>query len=94
MGRGRRSGSDAGNLLARIPGRDPASILICAHLDTVPAVAPIEPVLTDGYWENANAGILGADNKTAVAVALELARRLTSAPEPPPVGRRAAVHGL
>ncbi|HET9103274.1 MAG TPA: M20/M25/M40 family metallo-hydrolase [Solirubrobacteraceae bacterium] len=83
---GEQAGSDAGNLLARIPGRDDASILICAHLDTVPPVAPIEPVLTDGYWENANPGILGADNKTAVAVALELARRLTSAPEPPPVG--------
>ena len=87
------AGSDSGNLLARIPGRDTglgtqdeASVLICAHLDTVPPVAPIEPVLTDGYWENANPGILGADNKTAVAVALELARRLTSAAEPPPVG--------
>ena len=76
----------AGNLLARIPGRDERSILICAHLDTVPPVAPIEPVLTDGYWTNANAGILGADNKTAVAVALELARRLRAAPEAPPVG--------
>ena len=91
---GAAAGSEAGNLLARIPGRDPGSVLICAHLDTVPPVAPIEPVLTDGYWENANAGILGADNKSAVAVALELARRLTSAPEPPPVGRRAPVHGL
>ena len=67
---GPEAGSEAGNLLARIPGRDPASLLICAHLDTVPPVAPIEPELTDGYWENANAGILGADNKTAVAVAL------------------------
>ncbi|MEO8968706.1 MAG: M20/M25/M40 family metallo-hydrolase [Solirubrobacteraceae bacterium] len=83
---GSETGSEAGNLLARIPGRDPASLLICAHLDTVPPVAPIEPVLTDGYWENANAGILGADNKTAVAVALELARRLTCAAQPPPVG--------
>jgi tripeptide aminopeptidase len=79
-------GSEAGNLLARIPGRAQASILICAHLDTVPPVAPIEPVLVDGFWENANEGILGADNKSAVAVALELARRLKSAPEPPPVG--------
>jgi len=83
---GPEAGSDAGNLLTRIPGRDPASLLICAHLDTVPPVAPIEPVLRDGYWENANAGILGADNKTAVAVALELARRLSSAAEAPPIG--------
>jgi tripeptide aminopeptidase len=79
-------GSDAGNLLARVPGAGEACILICAHLDTVPPVAPVEPVLIDGYWSNANDAILGADNKSAVAVALELARRLTSAPTPPPIG--------
>jgi tripeptide aminopeptidase len=79
-------GSDAGNQLARVEGRNQASILLCAHLDTVPPVAPIEPVLVGGYWENANEGILGADNKSAVAVILELARRLTSAAEPPPIG--------
>jgi tripeptide aminopeptidase len=42
-------------------------------------------VLVDGGWENRHEGILGADNKAAVAVALELARALTS------VGRRPAV---
>ncbi|MDQ6836288.1 MAG: M20/M25/M40 family metallo-hydrolase [Actinomycetota bacterium] len=80
------TGSEAGNLLARIPGRGSASVLFCAHLDTVPPVAPIDPVINDGYWENSNPGILGADNKSAVAVALELARRCSSASEPPPVG--------
>jgi tripeptide aminopeptidase len=85
-GAGPAVGSDGGNLLARIPGAGPASVLLCAHLDTVPAVAPIEPVQVDGYWENANEGILGADNKSAVAILLELARRLTSAQDPPPVG--------
>jgi tripeptide aminopeptidase len=50
-------------------------VLLCAHLDTVDAVAPIEPVIVDGGWENAHDGILGADNKAAVAVLLELARR-------------------
>ncbi len=79
-------GSDTGNLLARIAGPGEASVLLCAHLDTVPPVAPIDPVLVDGHWENANAGILGADNKSAVAVILELARRLTAATEPPRVG--------
>jgi tripeptide aminopeptidase len=77
------AGSDAGNLLARIPGRAAGSLLICAHLDTVPPVAPIDPVLSGGYWENANEGILGADNKSAVAVALELARRFSDGDAPP-----------
>ncbi len=79
-------GADTGNLLARVPGRAGASILVCAHLDTVPPEAPIEPVLVDGYWGNLNEGILGADNKAAVAVALELARRLTTAGAVPPIG--------
>ena len=83
---GAQVGSDAGNLLARIPGTAPNSLLICAHLDTVPATAPIEPVIVDGGWENANEAILGADNKAAVAVALELVRRVISAPSPPEVG--------
>ncbi len=45
---------------------------------------PVEPVVVDGGWENANAGILGADNKAAVAVFLELARRCSV--EGSPVG--------
>jgi tripeptide aminopeptidase len=80
-------GSDCGNLLARIPappgapglqepGAAAPSLLLCAHLDTVPLQAPVEPVLVDGGWENANEGILGADNKAAVAVLLALARHV------------------
>jgi tripeptide aminopeptidase len=73
------TGSDCGNLHALIPARDPArrgrSLLLCAHMDTVPLTAPVAPVLVDGGWENANEGILGADNKAAVAVMLMVARR-------------------
>jgi tripeptide aminopeptidase len=80
---GPAAGSDCGNLLARIPARvrggglDAPCLLLCAHLDTVPPQAPIEPQLVDGMFENANDGILGADNKAAVAVLLALARRLS-----------------
>jgi tripeptide aminopeptidase len=58
------------------------SLLLCAHLDTVPLQAPVEPVIVDGYWENANDGILGADNKAAVAVLLTLARHVRSEGSP------------
>ncbi|HYF27500.1 MAG TPA: M20/M25/M40 family metallo-hydrolase [Baekduia sp.] len=76
----------AGNLLARLPGRDAQrSVLLCAHLDTVPhGEVPIEPVLVDGGWENRHDAILGADNKAAVAVILQVARR--AAAEGSPVG--------
>ena len=73
-----------GNLLARIPGREERSVLLCAHLDTVPHEGAIEPVLVDGGWESAGDTILGADNKAAVAVLLEVARR--TAIEGSPVG--------
>ena len=57
-------------------------MLFCAHLDTVPPQAPVEPVLSEGVWENANEGILGADNKAAVVVLLALARTLHAAGSP------------
>ena len=66
-------------------------MLLCAHIDTVEPTAPIEPVLVDGGWENAHDGILGADNKAALAVMLEVARRVDRRRL---AGRdRAAVHG-
>jgi tripeptide aminopeptidase len=75
---------ETGNLLAHIPGREERSVLLCAHMDTVEADAPIEPVLVDGGWENANDAILGADNKAALAVMLAVARRASI--EGSPVG--------
>jgi tripeptide aminopeptidase len=76
-----------GNLLSRIPGAGERTILLCGHLDTVPhGDVPIEPVVVDDGWENANDAILGADNKAAVAVLLATARRVTRDGERPPVG--------
>ncbi|MBW3609381.1 MAG: M20/M25/M40 family metallo-hydrolase [Actinobacteria bacterium] len=78
------TGAGCGNLLARIPGRGERTIMLCAHLDTVPEDGVIEPVLDDGGWVSAGDTILGADNKAAVAVILEVARRC--AIEASPVG--------
>jgi tripeptide aminopeptidase len=70
------TGSDTGNLLARIPGPPGApTVLLCAHLDTVPPTAPVEVLRENGRFTNRNDGILGADNKAAVAVLLAIARR-------------------
>ena len=93
-GSGAETGSSAGNLLARIGGPEGArTILLCAHLDTVPLDAPVVVSRSEeGVIENRNEAILGADNKAAVAVILAVARRLVA--EGSPVGRRAAVHNL
>jgi tripeptide aminopeptidase len=74
------TGSNAGNLLARVG--EPPYILLCAHMDTVPVTSPVKVVDRDGRLENEGEGILGADNKAAVAVIVEALRRLDS----PPVG--------
>jgi tripeptide aminopeptidase len=74
----------AGNLIARLPGRDDRWLAFTCHLDTVPHDAPIEVVLEDGVYRSKGETILGADNKAAVTVLLELAAR--HAAKPPPIG--------
>ena len=85
-GAGAEVGGNTGNLLVRIPGASERSILFCSHMDTVPLTAPVDPAQSDGGWINANEGILGADNKAAVAAMIELARLRTADATPPPVG--------
>ena len=73
------TGSNAGNLLARIPGPPGApTVLLCAHLDTVPLEGPVEVERRDGLLVNRHDAILGADNKAAVAVILATARRMVA----------------
>jgi len=77
---GSRIGSSMGNILCRIPptnGAGGTPLFLCAHLDTVPPEAAIEPqVGEDDVVRNAAGTILGADNKAAVASMLEAAARL------------------
>src|SRR5580765_957753 len=77
---GARIGSTAGNLYSRIEGTAPGTpIFLCAHLDTVPPTGRIEPVVDDeGIVRNAAGTILGADNKSAIAVMLDATRRMLS----------------
>jgi tripeptide aminopeptidase len=77
------TGAGCGNLLARLPGPDGArTIMLCAHLDTVPLADTVEVERTDGYFTNRRDAILGADNKAAVAVLVEVARRLAGGGAP------------
>jgi tripeptide aminopeptidase len=72
---------DAGNVFARLEATDGADggapLFLCAHMDTVPPLGPIEPVVdAEGVVRNSAGTILGADNKASVAVMLEAARVL------------------
>jgi tripeptide aminopeptidase len=70
---------------ADLASGDRSGVLLCAHLDTVPLTGPIEPVCEEGVWSNRHDAILGADNKAAVAVMLQAARRWVREPPPVPV---------
>ena len=70
------SGGDVGNLYCRLaPTADGGvPIFLCAHLDTVPPVGAIRPVLRRGVVRNAEPTILGADNKAALATMIDAIR--------------------
>ena len=75
----------SGNLVGRLTASDGdqgTPIFLCAHMDTVPPLGPIEPAVEDGIVRNAAGTILGADNKASVAVMLETARRLVGERRP------------
>jgi tripeptide aminopeptidase len=72
-GAGAVNGSDAGNLIATVPGSpSKPRLLFVAHMDTVESDSEaIAPVLgDDGVIRSAGDTILGADNKSAVAAVM------------------------
>ena len=81
---GERIGATAGNLLTRIDATSDGGtpIFLCAHLDTVPHEGGIEPVVEDGVVRSTGETILGADNKSAIAVMLEATRRCLAESRP------------
>lgn len=74
----------AGSIYCRLPGGNGSgtAIFLCAHTDTVPLDGALEPVVDDGVVRNAGGTILGSDNKAAVVVMLEAARRIVSEGRP------------
>lgn len=82
--RAEQARAGCGNLLVRIPGETEGCVMFCAHLDTVPHQGPIEVVERDGKFRSAGETILGADNKAAVVVLVELVARAMA--ERPPIG--------
>ena len=79
-----RLDGDAGNIYCRLPGTNGGGtpIFLCAHTDTVPPEAPIDPVVEDGVVRNAAGTILGSDNKAAIVVMLEATRQILAENRP------------
>jgi tripeptide aminopeptidase len=82
---GEKVGSTIGNIYCRLDANGGAGepVFFCAHLDTVPPEAAIEPVVgEDEIVRNGAGTILGADDKSAVAAMLEATARLVEEGRP------------
>jgi tripeptide aminopeptidase len=70
---GPATGSDSGNLIVRLHGRDRVPpLLFAAHMDTVEPGRDIAAVFSQGRFSSAGNTILGADDKSAIAILLEV----------------------
>jgi tripeptide aminopeptidase len=78
------SGSDTGNLIATLPGTSSQTIFVTAHMDTAEPAGPVRPRLDDGVIRSDGTTVLGGDDKSGVAVAVEVARVLSCYPGPRP----------
>jgi tripeptide aminopeptidase len=66
------TGSDTGNLVARLRGaREAPALLLNAHMDTVQPGEGVSVLFKDGVFTSDGRTILGADDKSAIAVILE-----------------------
>ncbi len=84
-GTGVCNGSDAGNLIATVPGApERPTLLFVAHMDTVESgIEPVRPHHgEDGVIRSAGETILGADNKSAVAALMRVCRAAHRLPSP------------
>ncbi len=78
-----KTGSNTGNLVGHLAGAlDKKPLLFSAHMDTVEPGCGIKPVFKDGHFTSAGDTILGADDKSAIAILLEVLTILKDAVQP------------
>ncbi|MDY0132115.1 MAG: M20/M25/M40 family metallo-hydrolase [Desulforegulaceae bacterium] len=65
--------TESNNLIGYFDGNiDLPPLMLCAHMDTVEPGRGVEPVFENGVFRSKGDTILGADNKSAIAVILEV----------------------
>lgn len=74
---GEKIGGQTGNLIVKFKGNVPAPpLLLNAHMDTVEPGRGVKVVFKDGVFTSDGDTILGADDKSAIAIILETLRVL------------------
>jgi len=70
---GKNTGSDTGNLIAKFKGNvDVKPLFLSGHMDTVEPGNNVNPVFKDGIFRSDGTTILGSDDKSALAIILEV----------------------
>ncbi len=79
---GKPKGGQVGSLIVAVPGRGVSEplVLLNAHIDTVGPGKNIKPIEKNGYIYTDGSTVLGADDKSGVAVILEVLRVLVDRP--------------
>ncbi|WP_038057377.1 M20/M25/M40 family metallo-hydrolase [Thermodesulfobacterium hydrogeniphilum] len=80
------TGSEVGNLIIKIPGTISTSpLFLGAHLDTVGPYENPKIIFENGIFKSDGRTILGADDKSAIAILIEITKILkeTKMPHPP-----------
>lgn len=77
-GAGAATGGDAGNVIARVPGTVPNArpLFLSSHMDTVNPGKGVKPRVEGDIVRTDGTTILGSDDKSGVAVIMELLRTL------------------
>lgn len=72
-GAGPKVGGNTGNLIARFHGAETevTPLLLNAHMDTVPPGKGVKIVFSDGIFSSDGTTVLGADDKSALAIIIE-----------------------
>jgi len=75
---GQKVGGNSGNVIARLPGTSPAAppLLLSAHMDTVPPGKGVKPTRLPDRISTDGTTVLGGDDKSGLAVILEVLRTL------------------
>ncbi len=69
---GEKVGGNTGNLIARLEGSsDVTPMILCGHMDTVEPGKGVKPILENGVIKSDGTTILGADDKSAIAIIIE-----------------------
>jgi len=78
--------SDTGNVVARLEGTAPgaAPLLLSSHMDVVPPGLSVKPIREGDRIRSDGTTILGGDDKTGLAIILEVARTLVEQALPRP----------